>query len=79
MINIQLIANYVSFLGAYIKLRDKSWAAVVEACLLTKLDNFICSNDEDAKTLGRLLDDMVPRGKKMPNIITTAMNGQVLI
>lgn len=64
------------FSGAYIKLRDRSWAPVVEQFLGQRLSNFICSNDDDAKLLNRMLVDVIPNGKR-PQITTASMNGQV--
>ena len=72
-----LFISNAFFLGAYIKLKDIMWAPVVERCLGVGLHNFICSNDEDAKQLNRVLNETVPRGRQKPSIITTAMNGQV--
>ena len=59
-------------------MRDQSWAPVVEAFFGGRLNNFICSNDEDLKTLNRMLDEVLPRGKPKPQIITASMTGQVL-
>jgi len=62
--------------GAYIKLKDPSWAPLIEFSLGARLLNFVCSNDEDAKTLNRLIEQVIPRGPR-PSVITAAMNGEV--
>ncbi|XP_057377924.1 structural maintenance of chromosomes protein 6-like [Daphnia carinata] len=64
-------------IGAYIKLRDKSWAPVVETFLGQRLSCFICSNDEDAKLLNRLIDEEIPRNRPKPNIITSSISGRL--
>ena len=62
--------------GAFIKLRDSSWAPVIEQSLGARLMSFVCSNDEDSRTLNRMIDQVVT-GRSRPNVITAAMTGQV--
>jgi len=62
--------------GAFIKLRDKSWAPAVENLLMGRLNTFICSCDEDARQLNALIDQVVQRGPR-PIVVTIKMIGKM--
>ncbi|EFX80391.1 putative SMC6, structural maintenance of chromosome protein 6, copy A [Daphnia pulex] len=64
-------------IGSYIKLRDRSWAPVIEHFFGPRLSCFVCSNDEDAKLLQKLVHEEVPRNGQTPKILVSCMNGQV--
>ena len=67
-------------IGAFIKLRDKSWASVVEKIVGKLLRCFICHSDRDAKMLqrlmGELFNEMNIRGFK-PDVHTSQFKGSV--
>ncbi|EFX80525.1 putative SMC6, structural maintenance of chromosome protein 6, copy B [Daphnia pulex] len=64
-------------LGSYIKLRDRTWAPVVEHYFGPRLSCFVCSNDEDAKLLQKIVHEEAPRNGQAPKILVSCTNGQV--
>ncbi|XP_046453349.1 structural maintenance of chromosomes protein 6-like [Daphnia pulex] len=64
-------------IGSYIKLRDRSWAPVVEHYFGQRLSGFVCSNDEDAKLLQKIVHEEVPRNGQAPKILVSCSNGQI--
>ena len=71
-------AKPIGPVGAYIKLRDQTWAPAVENILGGRLSNFLCHSDRDAKILNRMIDALNIRGPR-PGVNTSQFTGMVFV